>query len=118
MRYLMLVYGNEAIWSDPSVDFATFVGEVDAYNEALRASGELVAAEGLVTRPHHARAGSGEVMDGPYLEAKEYVGSYTLLDVESESRALEIAGSYPGLRIASGGGGVEIWPLMTGGAEE
>ncbi|MEO6702670.1 MAG: YciI family protein [Jatrophihabitantaceae bacterium] len=121
MKYLVLVYGNEAIWGDPSVDFAAMVAEVDAFNTALRESGEMIAVEGLVTRPRAIRASDGApvVSDGPYLEAKEHVGSYFVLDVDSEDRALELAKSYPALRYDTGlGGGLEVWPLMEhGGAE-
>ena len=118
MKYLVLVYGNEQIWGDPSVDFAALVAEVDAFNAALRDSGELVAVEGLVARPRSVRAPGGVpvVSDGPYLEAKEHVGSYFVVDVEDDERALAIARSYPALGLGTtAGGGVEVWPLMTHG---
>ena len=117
MKYLVLVYGNEQIWGDPTVDLAALVAEVDAFNAALRASGELVTVEGLVSAPRAVRAPGGVpvVSDGPYLEAKEHVGSFFLVDVYSEERALEIARSYPALRHVSSGGGLEVWPLMTHG---
>ncbi|WP_341717110.1 YciI family protein [Micromonospora sp. FIMYZ51] len=117
MKYLMLIYGNEEIWGSlPEDELATLIGNVDAFNEALRASGELVDSQGLQTRPRAVRIveGAPVVTDGPYLEAKEYVGSYFVVDVASEQRAMEIARSYPGLRFAAGaGGGLEVWPLMT-----
>ncbi|MHA6617079.1 YciI family protein [Pseudonocardia sp. DLS-67] len=117
MKYLMLIYGNERIWNSlPAADFADLVGEVDAFSEGLRASGELVDSQGLVTRPHAVRMGGDGpiVTDGPYLEAKEYVGSYFVVDVDDEARALEIARSYPALRFGTTvGGGLEVWPLMT-----
>ena len=50
------------------------------------------------------------VSDGPYLEVKEHVGSYFILDVESHKHALEIVQNLPG--VTSGGGGVELWRLM------
>ena len=114
MKYLAMVYGNEEIWGDPSVDFAAFVGEVDAFNAALQASGEMVSVQGLGSRVRAVRAGAGGpvVSDGPYLEAREHVGSYFLLDVQDEERALEIVASYPALRHCTGGG-LEVWPLMT-----
>ena len=118
MRYLVLVYGNEQVWGDPSVDVAALIREVDAFNASLRESGELVAVEGLVTAPRAVRAPAGVpvVSDGPYLEAKEHVGSFFVVDVDDEERALEIARSYPALRYPSAfGGGLEVWPLMTAG---
>jgi hypothetical protein len=117
MKYLVMVYGNEQIWGDPSVDFAALVKEVDAFNTSLRESGDMIAVEGLITRPHAIRVKGGVpvVSDGPYLEAKEYVGSYFVLDVDSEERALELAKSYPALRYGTGEGGLEVWPLMDQG---
>ena len=46
--------------------------------------------------------------DGPYIEAKEFVSSFFLLDVSSEKRALEIAAEYP---FASHNA-VEVWPIL------
>jgi hypothetical protein len=108
----MLIYGNADLWNSlaPS-ELDELIGEVDAFNEALRRSGELIGAEGLVQRPRSVRMvdNAVAVTDGPYLEAKEFVGSYFAVDVDDEERALEIARSYPGVRY---GGGLEVWPLM------
>lgn len=122
MKYLMLIYGNEQVWNSGDADkFAKMVGEVGAFNEGLRESGELVDSRGLVERPRSVRmVGNGPVVsDGPYLEAKEYVGTYFVVDVDSEARAMEIAQSYPALRYSRGlGGGVEVWPLMDEGGSD
>lgn len=117
VKYLMLIYGNEEIWNSlPDDELTALIGQVDAFNETLRASGELVDVQGLVSRPRSVRivADTPVVTDGPYLEAKEYVGSYFVVDVDDEQRALEIARAYPGIRFGAVGGGIEIWPLMTG----
>lgn len=116
MKYLMLIYGNKAIWNSQSRDErAAIISQVDAFNEALRESGELVAVDGLLPRAKTIRMGAAApvVTDGPYLEAKEHVGSYFIVDVPTEERALEIARSYPALR--TDGAGLEMWPLMSRG---
>jgi hypothetical protein len=122
MKYLMLIYGNEQVWNSVDADeFAELVAEVDAFNADLRDSGELVDAQGLIARPRAVRVvdGAPVVTDGPYLEAKEYVGSYFMVDVDSEQRAMEIARSYPALRYSRGlGGGIEVWPLMDKGGSD
>ncbi|MET0135004.1 MAG: YciI family protein [Kibdelosporangium sp.] len=119
MKYLMLIYGNEQVWNSvDAAEFTKLVSEVDAFNQALRESGELVDAQGLEPRPRSVRVvGDAPVVtDGPYLEAKEYVGSYFMVEVDSEQRAVEIARSYPALRYSRGlGGGIEMWPLMERG---
>ncbi|HEY7621381.1 MAG TPA: YciI family protein [Solirubrobacteraceae bacterium] len=112
MKYIALIYGNDEIWSSvPPARWQEIVGEVDAFNRRLGASGEMVAVDGLVPRPRVVRAPEGVpvVSDGPYLEAKEHVGSYFVLDVGSEERALEIVKSYPALGPQ---GGIELWPLL------
>ena len=118
MKYLMLIYGNESIWNNAApAGLAALIDEVDGFNEGLRESGELVALEGLVPRARSVRMGPDApvVTDGPYLEAKEYVGSYFIVDVDSEERALDIARSYPAVRHGGAGGGIEVWPLMERG---
>ncbi|MFJ6675963.1 YciI family protein [Actinosynnema sp. NPDC091369] len=119
MKYLMLIYGNEQVWNSVDAEeFTKLVADVDAFNAALRESGELVDSRGLVERPRSVRVveGAPVVTDGPYLEAKEYVGSYFVVDVDSEERAMDIARSYPALRYSRGlGGGLEVWPLMEPG---
>ncbi|MGE3286023.1 MAG: YciI family protein [Pseudonocardia sp.] len=120
MKYLMLIYGNEKVWSSlPAAELTSLIADVEAFNARLRASGELVDTQGLVTRPHSVRLDGDTpvVTDGPYLEAKEYVGSYFVVDVDSEDRALEIARSYPGIRWDGAGGGLEMWPLMARGGD-
>ena len=116
MKYLMLIYGNETVWNSlPPAELTALIDRVDAFNQELRDSGELITAEGLVERPRSVRMGPDApvVTDGPYLEAKEYVGSMFVVDVDSEERALEIAKAYPGIRFKHGvGGGLEVWPLM------
>lgn len=115
----MLIYGNEQVWNSVDAEaFGRLVAEVDAFNADLRASGELVESRGLLPRPRAVRVveGAPVMTDGPYLEAKEHVGSYFIVDVESEERAGEIAQSYPALRYSRGlGGGLEVWPLMDPG---
>jgi hypothetical protein len=48
------------------------------------------------------------VTDGPYAEAEEYLGSFTIVDCESLDRALEIAAQNPASRYW----GIEVRPLM------
>ena len=114
MKYLALIYGNHEIWSGASPEQRrAVITEVDAFNQRLRESGELVAVDGLLSPALTVRLRDGVpvVSDGPYLEAKEHVGSYFIVDVASQERALEIVRSYPALRVE--GSGIELWPLMS-----
>jgi hypothetical protein len=50
------------------------------------------------------------VNDGPFVESKEVIGSYAVVDVPDMGDALEIAKSWPA------GGLVEVRPVMDGGS--
>jgi hypothetical protein len=54
------------------------------------------------------RDGQPAVTDGPYLETKEYLASWYLIDVDSEQRALEIAAELP----SSIHRPIEVWPIL------
>ena len=42
------------------------------------------------------RNGQPAVTDGPFLESKEYLGGFYLIDCESKERAIELAAQIPG----------------------
>ncbi|HET6918474.1 MAG TPA: YciI family protein [Jiangellaceae bacterium] len=113
MKFMLLIYGNEENWSSVSPDvFAEIVRQTDALNQELFESGELVGAYGVADQVNakvvRVREGVPAVTDGPYAEAKEYLGSFTIVDCESLDRALEIAALNPAARYV----GVEVRPLM------
>jgi hypothetical protein len=58
--------------------------------------------------------GATVVTDGPFLEAKEYLGSYTVIDVETLDRAVELAAKLPSATMK----GVIVWPLMDDSGQE
>src|SRR6266511_33167 len=69
-----------------------------ALNRALVASGELVEQE-VLAGPDLAKIvtsnGSAPVVtDGPFQAFKGWLAGYQIVDVESEARAIEIAGQY------------------------
>ena len=113
MKYMLLIYGNDEQWSSVEPDLmAEVIRETDALNEALSASGELVGAYGVAgqTDAKVVRVTDGVPMvtDGPYAEAKEYLGSFTIVDCDSVERALEIAAQNPASRYW----GVEVKALL------
>ena len=81
-----------------------------ALNAELISTGELVDAQGLAG-PELAKVvtfagvGAPVVTDGPFLESKEFLAGYRMVDVESEARAIEIAAQ---ASAAPGPGGVPI----------
>jgi hypothetical protein len=113
MKYLLLIYGNQEKWdSIPADTWAVEVAKYDAFNKKYRETGELLGAYGLadVVNAKLVRRVDGQpaVTDGPYLETKEYIASFYLLDVESEERAREIAADMPHAHQDP----VELWPIL------
>ena len=114
MKYMLLIYGNAELWASfAPEDLTKVVQETDALHVELRASGEFVGAYGVADQDmaklvRRADDGLPAVTDGPYIEAKEYIGSFDIIDVESEARALEIAARVPFARF----GPVEVRPIM------
>lgn len=119
MKYMMLIYGNEEIWSSFTPEqFEVLVRDTDAHNRAHFASGELLGAYGVADPAACKQVRAGDrgrvVTDGPYLETKEYLGSFSIYDCETEERAIEIAASMPSARHVA----IEIRPLMHDGSEK
>ena len=97
MKYIVMMFGDQASmlerrsleWAREMVDF------MQQLNVDLTSSGELVAAEGLAdatqARTVSFKNGMAVVTDGPFAESKESLAGYWIVDVENESRALEIA---------------------------
>lgn len=94
-------------------------------NVDLKTRGEFVSAEGLdyPPRPRIVRAqatGSPNVTDGPFIETKEFLTGYWIVDVPSEQRAIDIAAkvsSCPGPGGAPLNMPVEVRQVMPGPPE-
>jgi hypothetical protein len=90
-----------------------------AFIETVTASGEMILTQALADPSQSAvvtvRDGERLVTDGPYLEAKEYLGGYYLIDVEGRDRALELAALIPDAKIP--GMGVEVRQVMFDGGD-
>ncbi|MDE3056965.1 MAG: YciI family protein [Bacteroidota bacterium] len=76
------------------------------YNEELAKAGVLVSLDGLHPLLKGARVtfkkGTTTVTDGPFVEAKEVVGGYWLIDVKSKEEAIAWAKKCPAVKVDSG----------------
>jgi hypothetical protein len=104
MKYLLIMHNNpEFIRSLPAETMDAIGKGHGEFMETVRASGELIVTQALsdpsTSRVVRVADGKRVVTDGPYLEAKEYLGGYYLVDVENEERALELAAMIPDASI-------------------
>jgi hypothetical protein len=129
MKYILMMHcpktGYESFGAWPQADIQAHIAFMKQFDKDLRATGELVAAEGLAD-PRQAkivRAGKNgaPITDGVFPESKEFLAGFWLVDVESPERADEIAGK---ASAAPGPGGkpfnmpIEVRQVMSGPPDE
>jgi hypothetical protein len=121
VKFLLIMHMNPQIWEALTEDERNEVmrghGE---FIETIRESGELLGTTALAGPADSAvvrvRAGVPAVSDGPYIEAKEYLGGYYLVECANRDRALELAAMIPDASVD--GLGVEVRPVVfAAGAE-
>lgn len=102
MRFMLLMipkgYEKADVHAVPS---AEAVDAMMKYNESMRQAGILVALDGLHPQRAGARVeftGGGKhiVTDGPFIETREALGGYWIINVNSKTEAVEWATRCPG----------------------
>ena len=112
MKYILMTYVNEGAWpkmtkAEQEQGAAAYM----AYGEALQKAGALVGSNRL--RPTSSATtvrianGKSQVLDGPYVDSKEQLGGYFLIDVPNLDSAISWASRCP----AAGHGVVEVRPV-------
>ena len=115
MKFLITLHINRAVLDALTDEEKAAIGEGHgAFMAALKKSGELITTQALADPSQAAvvsvRGGQPVVTDGPFLEAKEYMGGFYLIDCESRERAIELAAQIPDAAIE--GLGVEVRQVM------
>lgn len=100
MKYLLLLYDDaDAVAAMSDTERRAIVDEHIAFARMLRDRGAHLFSEPLGD-PSTARTvrivdGEPTVTDGPFLEAKEALGGFYVIECETEGEAIEIAGQVP-----------------------
>ena len=110
MKYLLQIYPAIGEFEGLSEDEQNAV--VDEYL-VLRQSPVVIGGDQLQP-PETAttvRVQNGQTLltDGPFVEAKEHLGGYILVEADDLDAALEIAARIPAARM---GGAIEVRPLV------
>ncbi|GAA2692097.1 YciI family protein [Actinoplanes palleronii] len=115
MKFLISMHINPAVLESLTEEEMAAIGDGHGrFIEGLKESGELITTQALVD-PSQAvvvsvRNGQPVVSDGPFLEAKEYLGGFYLIDCADRARAIELAAQIPDAAIE--GLGVEVRQVM------
>lgn len=114
MKYLLIIHNNPALLESLSpAELDALMGAHEPFQAALRETGELVGFAALTdasqSRVVRKPAGGVPVVtDGPYLEAKEHLAGFYVVDCDTPQRAAELAGMMPEAAY----GGVEVRAVM------
>ncbi len=119
MKYLLMIHVNpDALNALSEEERKAIFAAHDAFAELTKASGELVGFAALAdpsqSQTVRVRGGVPAVTDGPYLEAKEFLAGYTVVDCETPERATELAAMIPDAKYTA----VEVRPVMDSGGSE
>jgi hypothetical protein len=112
MRYACLVYFDPSRVFDRSAESEAALADGYAHLEELKQSGTLVsnAALQLPTETVTVRVRDGKMSatDGPFMETKEVLGGFLLIEARDLNEAVRLAGAIPLARV----GTVEVRPLV------
>lgn len=111
MRYTLLLYSNEADFADmPPEAMQEQLAVFGAYIGALREAGVFVDTDWLQPSMSATtvsmKDGEALVQDGPFVDSKDQLGGYFVIDVDDLDAALDWAAKCPAAQY----GTIEIRP--------
>jgi len=109
MKYALLIYTTPEVRELPEEERNAIYRE---YEDILEVPGVLDAlrlqpAESATTV--RVENGEGLLTDGPFVDAKEYLGGFYLVEADNLDAATAIAERVPAARL---GGAIEVRPIM------
>ena len=114
MQYLLMTYVDEAGWPKLSKsEQEQGIAAYTAYSEALMTAGVIKGSNRLqptsTATTVRSSNGKSQVLDGPYVDSKEQLGGYFLIDVPNLDAALSWAARCPAVHH----GAVEVRPVWS-----
>jgi len=112
MRYMLQIYmpGDGSVWERLSEDEKSAVsGEYFALADAPGVTGGAQLQPAASATTIRVQDGRTLTTDGPFVETKESLGGYYLLEVDDLDAAIELAARVPAARM---GGAVEVRPVV------
>jgi hypothetical protein len=119
MKYLLLIHLNPTFFETLSQEDrdAVFAGH-DELIKLLKETGEMVGFAALAdpanTKTVRVRDEAPVITDGPFVEAKEFLAGYYVVECESVERAAELAAMIPDAKYTA----IEVRPVMESGGME
>jgi hypothetical protein len=114
MNYLCLVYSEyteQELSAMPERELNALIEESLEYDHELRRSGHLVQSRALqpveAATTIRVRNGRVSMTDGPFVETKEWLSGFILIEARDLNEALQMASKIPSARY----GAIEVRPV-------
>jgi hypothetical protein len=113
MKYLLLIYDNEATFANLSqAEQLQIFEEYMDYSRRIKKDGNYVAGEALepISTATSVRVKDGKTVttDGPFAETREQLGGFYLVEAKDLDEAIKLATGIPAART----GTIEVRPIM------
>jgi hypothetical protein len=105
-QYAVLIYSRDSAHAPDATP--ADIESCDRHSDDLTASGAMVAAYALTPRDMATSVREDMITDGPFIDAKEVVAGFYVIEAPDLDAALAIAKTNPEVR---NGGGVEVRPV-------
>ena len=111
MKYLCLIAAEKVMEQMTEADAAKHYDEYREFTDAIRKSGHFLGCNRLLppvaATTIRVRQGKVTAVDGPYVETKEQLGGYYVIEARDLNEAIQVASKIPGAKI----GCVEVRPV-------
>jgi hypothetical protein len=113
MKYLLLIYENEASFANVSeAEQGQIFEEYMTYSRGIKKNGNYIGGEALqpVATATTVRQRNGKTLttDGPFAETKEQLGGFYMVEAKDLDEAIKLANGIPAARTGS----IEVRPIM------
>ncbi|HWL86517.1 MAG TPA: YciI family protein [Polyangiaceae bacterium] len=100
MKFLLMIYNDhELLNALPANENDAMMRQCFVHADELRGTGHLLESQQLevpsTAKSVRIRNNRVTVLDGPFAEAKEYLGGFNLIEAENMDEAVRIAAEFP-----------------------
>jgi hypothetical protein len=110
VKYVMLIMDTPAEPKAGTPEYGAWYTEIGAWYEKWGATGKLDGGHQLQGTDSAKTIRGGAVTDGPFIETKEVLGGYSVIEADTIDEAVEVAGSWPG--VDRGWITIEVRPVI------
>jgi hypothetical protein len=113
MKFMFMIYHDEKVLEAmPEKEMQALVDSAIEYAEDIRQSGHYIASDALqgtgTARTIRVRAGKASTTAGPFVETKEQLGGFFVIEAKDMDEACAVAARFPPARVAV----IEVRPVQ------